>query len=416
MQPWMSDVPKAILEVKRDLRQRIPDLKERFAALSAWVEREVAAVLEEKQQGGVVPELRYEELARGEVPAEARGAHPPARLRHRPRRLPGGAGGGLERRHRRVHRAERLPGQGGEEGRPRPLLRLAGGRQSPNLPALLVEAADGGAAERGAGPRPRGAEPALEVRRGPRAPAFDPDRECLYADRLRRRSPGDRTLGLSPHADGGSVERWCDPSYQQVYADVLFGDPSRYDPFDGQHRASTEEIPSPAVCSVFRTYQGWTGLTRQGAGDGTLQLVPIAGLMGWILLRALQDDVPEGELCGAKAGTALPLERRWHELAWPAITSLPTVEPGDTVWWHNDLIHAVEPEHLGKSSSNVIYIAAVPWCEKNAAFLPRQLQAFKEGRSGPDFAAHDLEVEFEGRATVDDLTPLGRKQMGVDPW
>ena len=126
--------------------------------------------------------------------------------------------------------------------------------------------------------------------------------------------------------------------------------------------------------------------------------------------------MPEGELCGAKAGTALPLERRWHELAWPAITSLPTVEPGDTVWWHNDLIHAVEPEHLGKSSSNVIYIAAVPWCEKNAAFLPRQLQAFKEGRSGPDFAAHDLEVEFEGRATVDDLTALGRKQMGVDPW
>ena len=29
---------------------------------------------------------------------------------------------------------------------------------------------------------------------------FDPDLECLYADRLRQREPGDRTLGLSPHA------------------------------------------------------------------------------------------------------------------------------------------------------------------------------------------------------------------------
>ena len=144
--------------------------------------------------------------------------------------------------------------------------------------------------------------------------------------------------------------------------------------------------------------------------------MPIAGLMAWILLRALQDDVPEGELCGALPGTALPLEPRWHDLAWPAITSIPTVGPGDTVWWHNDLIHAVEPEHRGTAPSHVIYIAAAPWCAKNEAFLQRQLRAFEEGRSCPDFAPHDLEVDFEGRATINELTPLGRRQMGVDPW
>jgi hypothetical protein len=110
------------------------------------------------------------------------------------------------------------------------------------------------------------------------------------------------------------------------------------------------------------------------------------------------------------------MERRWHELAWPALTSLPVVDAGDTVWWHNDLIHAVEPEHRGASSSNVVYIAAVPWCRKNAAFLPGQLQAFREGRSGPDFAPHDLEVDFAGRAGADDLASRGRRQMGIDPW
>ena len=46
---------------------------------------------------------------------------------------------------------------------------------------------------------------------------FDPDRQCTYADRVRRRQPGDKTLGLSPHMDAGTVERWIDPGYQKVY-------------------------------------------------------------------------------------------------------------------------------------------------------------------------------------------------------
>ena len=44
---------------------------------------------------------------------------------------------------------------------------------------------------------------------------FDPDLQCTYADRVRRRQPGDKTLGLSPHMDAGTVERWIDPGYQR---------------------------------------------------------------------------------------------------------------------------------------------------------------------------------------------------------
>ena len=43
---------------------------------------------------------------------------------------------------------------------------------------------------------------------------FDPNKELSYADRVRRREPGDDTLGLSPHCDAGSVERWTDKNYQ----------------------------------------------------------------------------------------------------------------------------------------------------------------------------------------------------------
>jgi len=245
---------------------------------------------------------------------------------------------------------------------------------------------------------------------------FDPDRECTYADRLRRREPGDASLGLSPHMDAGSVERWLDPAYSKVYRDVFAGNWRDYDPFDGAFRADTTEIPSPAVCSAFRTFQGWTALTRQGPGDGTLQLLPIARAIVYLLLRPMAKDVPDDDLCGAKPGRALSLVDQWHALLRPAITPIPVVEPGDTVWWHSDIIHAVEDHHSGKGYSNVIYIGAAPYCAKNAAYLERQKVAFLSGKSAPDFSAENFEVDFEGRARVDDLTELGKKQMGLSAW
>ncbi|WP_119301215.1 DUF1479 domain-containing protein [Dongia deserti] len=245
---------------------------------------------------------------------------------------------------------------------------------------------------------------------------FDPDRECTYADRIRRREPGDVSLGLSPHMDAGSVERWLDPAYSQVYREVFAGNWRAYDPFDGTFRTETEEIPSPAVCSAFRTFQGWTALTRQGRGDGTLQLLPIARSIIYFLLRPMAKDVPEDDLCGAKPGRALSLVDQWHALLKPAITPIPLVEPGDTVWWHTDIIHAVEDRHTGKGYSNVIYIGAAPYCTKNAAYLQRQKLAFLSGESAPDFSAENFEVDFEGRAQADDLTALGKKQMGLAAW
>jgi uncharacterized protein DUF1479 len=415
MQPWMTDVPAAIVRVKAELRKSVPDVEARFRTLTAQLEREVAAVAQEGRIGGAVPELLYSDLAAGHVPgpvadrirrrgcAVVRGVFPASRIASWNDQI-----GEYVERNRYAEK------QKSRAGLDRYFATLAA--TSPQIYSLYWSKPQVSARQSDELARVRAALNRVWRQPSTEAPAFDAARECTYADRLRRRRPGDTTLGLSPHADGGSVERWCDPAYQRVYGEVLFGDPKRYDPFDATHRVSTEQIPSPAVCSVFRTFQGWTALSQQGPGDGTLQLIPIANLMGWIVLRALQPDVPGDELCGAKAGNALPLDARWHAAAAEALVSIPRVQPGDTVWWHNDIIHAVEAEHRGKSSSNVIYIGAAPWCPKNAAFLPRQAQCFLEGKSCPDFAAEDYEVDFEGRATKDDLTPLGRRQMGLDPW
>ncbi|MEX3958634.1 DUF1479 domain-containing protein [Trinickia sp. EG282A] len=243
---------------------------------------------------------------------------------------------------------------------------------------------------------------------------FDPNHVPVYADRLRRRPPGSESLGLSAHCDGGSVERWIEPNFRKVYRHVFSGNWRNYDPFDAAWRTEVEEIPSPAVCSMFRTFQGWTALTPQGPGDGTLQLVPIANSMVYILMRALQDDVADDDLCGAMPGRALSIKEAYHAPLFRALSSIPPMQAGDTVFWHSDVIHAVEDAHRGKGYSNVMYIASLPSCAKNDAYLERQLPSFLEGKSPPDFPADHFETDFVGRATAEDLTALGRSQMGLD--
>jgi hypothetical protein len=167
---------------------------------------------------------------------------------------------------------------------------------------------------------------------------------------------------------------------------------------------------------MFRTYQGWTALTSQGPGDGTLQLLPIVKAMVHMLLRPLQDDVPAESLCGVQPARALSIGSDWHPLLLPALTSIPLVEPGDTVWWHPDVVHAVQDRHQGQGYSNVMYIGAAPYCAKNVAYLERQGQAFLKGESAPDFAPENYEVTYQGRATIEDLTELGKRQMGFRSW
>lgn len=244
---------------------------------------------------------------------------------------------------------------------------------------------------------------------------FDPARAPAYADRIRRRPPGSSSLGLSPHVDGGSVERWLEPNYRRVYRHVLAGDWRAYDPFDAAFRPGVEEIPSPAVCSMFRTFQGWTALTPQGPGDGTLQLIPVANAMAYVVLRALQDDVPDDDLCGAQPGRALSVLPAWHAPLLAALVPIPPMEPGDAVFWHGDVVHAVEDAHRGTGYSNVMYIASAPGCAKNDAYLKRQLPSFLRGESPPDFPADHFETDFAGRARADDLSALGREQMGFGP-
>jgi hypothetical protein len=400
----------AIRAAKRTLRQQIPDYKERFEALTAALKSDIADIQAIRAKGECpVPEIAFDaldqvtEAQRENIKRRGcvviKGVFPKAQIE--------AWNSDIAHYLDDVKYLERM-----EEKRGIDQYFSALASSKPQIYSVYWSKPQMQARQSEALARTRQWLNRLWKYQHDGADVFNPDQELTYVDRVRQRQPGDATLGLSPHCDGGTIERWIDPGYQQVYRHIFGGDLSAYDAFDAAYRTVAREIPSPAVCRMFRTFQGWTALTRQGPGDGTLNVLPIANAVPWMLLRALQDDVPDDELCGAQAGRAMLVSEQYHAMLLDGYGPIPQVEAGDTVWWHPDVIHGVEDKHQGTGYSNVIYIGAAPDCDKNRIFSDLQRAAFETGASSPDFAAENYELGFEGRAMLSDLSPLGRRQMG----
>jgi len=96
------------------------------------------------------------------------------------------------------------------------------------------------------------------------------------------------------------------------------------------------------------------------------------------------------------------------------MTSIPAVNPGDTVFWHCDVVHAVEQEHTGSEDSAVMYIPAVPLTPANARYVEHQKDHFLKGVPPPDFSPATTGVGLVGLGSEKDIEePLGRKAMGL---
>lgn len=407
-----EDFPAAIRQVKAELRARIGDVAGAFAKAEDLMRTEVADVVAQREAGAEVwPVVRFEDVAAGTVPAATVEA--------------------IRRRGCAVIR-NTFPRQRAEAW-DRELVSYLERNDFERTYQYLDDGVFGGLAAGKPSIFPiYWSTPQMEARSDANMVAvrrflngfwrhesegrvwFDPTRDTAYPDRVRRRAPGANSKGLSPHTDSGSVERWLLPAYQQVFRHVFAGHPESYDPWDGAYRTEVHEFESTVMCSAFRTFQGWTALSDMSPTEGVLHTVPIPSAMAYLLLRALQDDVPDDDLCGAANGQSLPISERWHPILMPALTPIPQVAPGDTVWWHGDLIHSVGEVTNQQGWGNVMYIPASPHCAKNAAYAARCGQAFREGTSPTDFAQEDYEVNWTGRPTTADLNNTARQQLGLD--
>jgi hypothetical protein len=270
----------------------------------------------------------------------------------------------------------------------------------------------------------------------------DPEKKfaepVAYADALRIRPPGIPFAGLGPHIDAGSLCRWGEPEYRKVYDKIWAGRADEFDPYDLTHRklADPAYYPGAAQSHVLRAFQGWTALTRAGAHEGSLLVYPdVKSLIAYVLLRPFfRPPADNGDLLNAEKWT-LDLDDPWFPGVWrhtpqemspepfphlrmkECLVNIPTMNPGDTVWWHCDvshlaprlhaighiknllqkqMCHAVEVEHKGKGISSVVYVAASPTTDINVQYMRGQLNDFLDGVSPEDFRGGCYEKALKG--------------------
>jgi hypothetical protein len=243
---------------------------------------------------------------------------------------------------------------------------------------------------------------------------FDPDRDSLYPDRIRRRPEGTTSGGLGTHLDPGNLDLWMTKAYQQAFRHLFDGTVEQYDPWDAAYRTDGPQYPGTTMCSVFRTFQGWTALSDMAHDQGVLHTVPIPGAMAYLMLRPLLADVPEDDMCGVTVNQTFPANSTWHPLLMRALSGIPDVRAGDSVWWHCDMIHSVAPVQDQQGWGNVMYIPAAPWCPRNEKYAASVREAFITGSSPDDFPAEHYERTWRDRFHQEDLNEAGRRGLGFD--
>ena len=122
----------------------------------------------------------------------------------------------------------------------------------------------------------------------------------------------------------------------------------------------------------------------------------------------------DDDMCGVTVNQVFPASEKWHSLLLQALSGIPDVKAGDSVWWHCDMIHSVAPVRDQRGWGNVMYIPAAPWCPRNEAYAAVVRDAFTTGSSPTDFPAEHYERDWADRFRFGDLNAAGRRGLGID--
>ena len=165
--------------------------------------------------------------------------------------------------------------------------------------------------------------------------------------------------------------------------------------------------------SAFRAFQGLLSLSNSEPGAGTLKVMPLLREpIAYILIRPFLSDVDVNQMPGCVPSKLFQISQKWHSDIYDEMVSIPRLYPGDTVWWHPDLVHSIENKVEGNEANSVMCISAAPDCQMNRVYLRKLRHSFILGKTPPDFPESDSEIKFEDKANISDLTAVGRKSMG----
>lgn len=242
------------------------------------------------------------------------------------------------------------------------------------------------------------------------------------------------SAGIIAQVDNGSLERWEPDGYQRsrTYDSIFHGRWEAYDPWQCASRVSAtmDLYNGYGACTIFRMFQGIVALSP--VEPGMVRLLPSPKLAtSYYLLRPFfsprtpapecregplwdaylhpsnwqLDRDPGSIIHGAVPGHAQRITEHWHphlSLRRSMIT-LPTLQPGDYIFWHPDLPYHISSNTPGMGTpglrsdevSMLVYVPAAPLTQTNALYLARQRKAFQRGHPGPDFDSSGRGVPVE---------------------
>ncbi len=146
-----------------------------------------------------------------------------------------------------------------------------------------------------------------------------------------------------------------------------------------------------------------SGAAARGAdpgGDGLCAAAP------------LLDDVPEDELCGVAPGRVLPISEQWHPLLIKALSSIPALNAGDSVWWHCDIIHSVAPVENQQGWKCDVHSGRADVREEPRLRAESENRHWKKRLAG-DFPREDYESQLAGALHLEDLNIHGKRALGM---
>ncbi|EPS45983.1 hypothetical protein H072_14 [Dactylellina haptotyla CBS 200.50] len=257
----------------------------------------------------------------------------------------------------------------------------------------------------------------------------------IFYDGVRDRPPGQYFLGLGPHIDAGSLARWSGPKYRKVYEAIFSGHPEDYDAWDLEIRKEAEQdfYKAPPHTRVLRSFQGWTALTSSGRREGCILLYPnIKSSIAYVLLRPFfRPPKDEADIMNASKwtfddsdsthffpGSDIEQSQRLSRSSHPhlrleeCLVHVPQIDPGDTVWWHTDLCHAVDPEQTGAEHASVAFIPSCPTTSVNKVYVKKQLEDTLAGRQPEDMQGKVNEQLFKGYQKHTVLSEEARRAFG----